>query len=245
MKLANSEYNICLEFEENRTIVMVIEERMMRLQLVADLYQQCMGKEGDFVLSEGTNILKLNKTADILLDPFSVDCNNKKVLTKLYQEIQECGNEDFFEEKEKINGDILLFLERIMFNVPYNITSKLDLDLVEMCKIYNVQLENAGITLLERLMEYIKVMSQLCSCKLFILLNFTMYLKEQEVKKLTEFMSYQKVYLLLLEYEMPLGITCENGCIIDEDGCIIDLKECDLQHLPGVAFGENQNEFEV
>ncbi len=245
MRLANSEYNISLEFEENKVLLIVIEERMLRLKLVADLYQQCVGGEGNFILSEDTKLLKMNKVADILMHPFSVDCNNRNVLSKLYQEIRDCGNEDFYTEKEKINNEILLLLDRIMLNVPYNITTSLDFDLVELCKLYNVQLEDTSDTLLERLMEYLKVMSQLCSYKLFILLNISLYLNESEMKMLYECAAYQKVYLLLIEYTMPLHISDEKGCIIDKDGCIINIESHDLQHLPGVVFGENQNEFEV
>lgn len=245
MRLVNAEYNISLEFEENRAMIMVIEERMLRLKLVSDIYQQCMGEEGDFVLSENTQILKMSKISDILINPFSIDCNNKKVLAKLYQEIRDCCNEDFYEEKERINSEVLLLLDKIMLNASYNITTALDFDLVELCKLYNVKLESSGDTLLERLMEYIKVMSQLCSCKLFILLNFSLYLNDQEMKLLYEFAAYQKVYLLLIEYVMPLRISDKKGCVIDKDGCIINLESHDLQHLPCVMFGENQNGFEV
>lgn len=245
MRLANSEYNISLELEENRVVLIVIEERMLRLKLVADLYQQCLGETRGFILSEDEQILKMNKVADILVNPFSVDCNNRKILSKLYQEIQDCGNEDFYTEKQKINSEILLLLDKIMLNVPYNITTSLDFDFVEVCKLYNVQLEDSGDTLLERLMEYLKVMSQLCSYKLFILLNISLYLNESEMKMLYECAAYLKVYLLLIEYTMPLQIFDEKGCIIDKDGCIIDIESHGLRHLPGVTFGENQNEFEV
>lgn len=245
MRLANSEYNISFEFEENRVMLMIIEERMLRLKLVEDFFLQCSGEKGSFVLSEDAQILKISKVVDILLNPFSIDCNDKKILSKLYQEIRDCGNEDFYMEKEKINSDILLLLDKIMLNVPYNIASTLDFDWMEMCKLYNIQLENSGDTLLERLMEYIKIMSHLCSYKLFVLLNFTLYLNEQEMKMLYEFAAYQKVYLLLIEYAMPMQISNEKGCIIDKDGCIIDIVNHDLQHLPGVMFGENQDGFEV
>lgn len=229
MKLVNSEYNISLEFEENRITLMVIEEKSLRLKIVEDLYQQCRGEEGSFILSEDTQMLKMNKVVEFLLSPFSIEYNNRKILTKLYQEIEEYGNENFYSEKQKINSEIISLLDKIMLNVPYNITTKLDVDMVEICKLYNVQIENTGNTLLENLVEYIKLMNQLCGCKLFILLNFMLLLPEQELKKLHEFAFYQKVYLLFIEYTMP-AITEEMGCIIDEDGCIIDLVNHDLQH---------------
>lgn len=245
MRLVNAQYGLTLELDENKANYLVIEEKQMRLKIIEELYRQCLGEMGDFVLSYDNKILKMQKTADILLSPLSIDCNNKKVLTKLYQDIKDCGNEDFYSEKEKINSEILLLFDKIMLNVPYNITTTLELDLVELCKLYHVQLEEKEETLIERLIDYIQVMGQLCGCQMFILLNFTMYLSREELKSLYEFAAYQKIYLLLIEYFMPQLINGEKGCIIDEDGCIINIEKNNLLHLPGVMFGENQDEFEV
>lgn len=223
MKLVNAEYNISLEFEENKATFLIMEEKHLRFKLVEDIYTQCNGGEGSFVLSEDMQILKMSKTADMLIDPFSVDVNNRKVLTKLYQEIETCGNETFYAEKEKLNRDIIVFLDQIMLNEPYHIATKLELDITELCKLYQVRLEGTGNTFVEKLMEYIKVMSRLCSVKLLILLNFALYLEKEEMNALCEFASYQKVYLLFIEYIVPPGIENKNGCIIDEDRCIIEL----------------------
>ena len=245
MKLVNAEYGIALELDENRITILVIEAKKLRIKILEELYQQCQGENGGFILSDHDQILKIQKVVDILLSPFSLDCNNRKILAKLYQEIRECGNEEFFSEKEEINSDILLLFDKIMANVPYNITTTLDFDLAELCKLYNVQLEQTGETLLERLMDYLRAMSQLCTYKVFILLNFTMYLSKGELGKLYEFAAYQKVYLLFIEYVASSSIADEKTCIIDEDGCIINIEKDDLQHLPGVRFGDDPDGFEV
>lgn len=245
MRLVNVEYGLSLELNEIRAVILVIEEKVMRLKIVEDLYKQYSGEEGKFVLSEGDKVFKIQKIADILLNPFSIDCNNRKVLAKLYQEIQDCGNENFYSEKEKINADVLSLLDKIMLNSPYQITTALNMELADLCKLYHVQLERTGDTLLEQLMDYIKVMSQLCECKVFILLNFIVYLNDEERKHLYEFASYQKIYLLFIEYYQPTLVADEKSCIIDKDGCIIDIEKNSLQHLPDVKFGENPNEFEV
>lgn len=245
MRLVNAEYGITLELDEDRPTIFVIEEKQMRLKIITELYRQCLGEAGSFVLSADNQTLKIQKMSDILLSPFSIDHNNKKVIAKLYQEIQDYGNENFYDLKQKINSDILVLLDKIMLNVPYNITTAVDLNLVELCKLYNVQLEETGNTLIQQLTDYICVMSQLCGCKVFVLLNFTMYLSGEDLKYLYEFSAYQKIYLLLIEYSMPVLIANEKGCILDKDGCIIEIREDNLQHLPGVTFGENQSGFEV
>lgn len=245
MKLVNAEYNISLELEENTITILVVEEKKLRYKLVDDLYRQCAGEDGQFILSVNTQIMKLNKVADVIMNPFSIDFNNRKVLTKLYQEIEAYGTERYYEEKQRINGDILKLFDKIMLNVPYNITTKLEFELAEICKLYNVQLEDVSDTLLEKLMEYIRIMSQLCALKVFIFVNLTMYLTKDEIKELYNFSFNQKVYLLLIEFIMPENLCNEKGCVIDEDGCIIEIGYDNLQHSPSVSFGENPNEFEV
>ena len=245
MRLVNAEYGISLELDEIRATILVIEEKAMRLKIIEELYHQYLGEEGNFVLSDGDQVLKIPKSVDVLLNPFSIDCNNRKVIARLYQEIQNCGNEDFYSEKAKINSEILLLFDKMMLNVPYHITTAMDFDWVDLCKLYHVQLEKTGDTLLEQLMDYIRVMSQLCECKVFILLNFMMYLNDEERKHLYKFALYQKILLLFIEYFEPMLIADEKGCIIDKDGCIIDIGKDNLLHLPDVKFGENPDEFEV
>lgn len=245
MRLVNVEYGISLKLDEGKTTILVIESKRMRMKILEDLYGQCQGETGDFVLSEDNQIVKTQKMMDILLGPFSLDCNNRKVLAKLYQEIRDCGNEDFFSEKEKINREILSLFDNIMRNVPYNITTTLDVDLMELCKVYNVRLEKTGDTLLEQLIDYMRAMNELCTYRVFILLNVTMYLENKDLNSLYEFAAYQKIYLLLIEYAVPELIADEKGCIIDREGCIIDIGKDNLQHLPDVKFGENQDGFEV
>lgn len=245
MRLVNVEYGLSLELDETRATILVIEEKAMRLKIIEELYHQYLGEEGNFVLSDGDQVLKIPKSVDVLLNPFSIDCNNRKVIARLYQEIQDCGNEDFYSEKAKINSEILLLFDKMMLNVPYHITTAMDFDLVDLCKLYHVQLEKTGDALLEQLMDYIRVMSQLCECKVFILLNFMTYLNDEDRKHLYEFALYQKILLLFIEYFEPMLLADEKGCIIDKDGCIIDIGKDNLQHLPDVKFGENPDEFEV
>lgn len=246
MRLVNAEYGITLELEENRISVLVIERKQLRLKIIQDLNRQCMGGAGGFVLSEHEKLLKIQNAMDILLNPFSFDCNNRKVLTKLFQEIRDCGIENYFTEKERINGLILTLFDKIMLNLPYNIRTTLDFDLVDLCKLYNVQIEETGDALIEGLLDYMKVMNQLCGYTVFVLLNFTMYLSSEELQNLYEFAAYQKIYLLLIEHFESELINNEKCCIIDGDSCIINTQNDNLWHLPSVKFGENLNdEFEV
>ena len=62
-----------------------------------ELYEQCERKEGKFVLSDNDKELDLSKCVEIIGNPFAVDINNRKILGKLYAELDELsGKEQMF-----------------------------------------------------------------------------------------------------------------------------------------------------
>lgn len=85
MKFIYGERELTLEFRENEVQVITIENREYFSAFLQNLYNQSQGSEGDIILSEGEKILSLNKVAEIVWNPFSVDINNKKILGKLFQ----------------------------------------------------------------------------------------------------------------------------------------------------------------
>ena len=86
MKFIYGERELTLEFRENEVQVITIENREYFSAFLQNLYNQSQGSEGDIILSEGEKILSLNKVADIVWNPFSVDINNS-LRTNLYKKV--------------------------------------------------------------------------------------------------------------------------------------------------------------
>ena len=51
MKLVNSKYNLDIEFEENISNTLVLENKQHMIDVIQNLILQLKGDEGDFVLS--------------------------------------------------------------------------------------------------------------------------------------------------------------------------------------------------
>lgn len=158
MRLVNAESGIALSLEEGNVSMLIIEEKLMRRQFVEELYKQCQGEMGNFILSDKNQILKMNKTTDFILSPFTIDYNNKRLMTKLYQEIQDNGNENYFCEKEQINSQIISLFDKLVLNVPYNIVTALDFTFIDLCKMYDVRLDYSEDSFIEKLLDYFRVM---------------------------------------------------------------------------------------
>ena len=87
MRLANAELILSINIEENIPAVLVIENQKIMTEVVEQLYVLCDSGEGDFVLSDSGKQLSLAKTAEIIINPFSIDFNSRKIQNKLYSEL--------------------------------------------------------------------------------------------------------------------------------------------------------------
>lgn len=77
--------------------------------------------------------------------------------------------------------------------------------------------------LLEKLIDYICVISEVFGKKVFVLVNIKSYFTKDELKLLYKKMFYEKIYLLLIEnHDNNDIIEEERVTIIDKDMCVIN-----------------------
>lgn len=221
MKLVNAELFLEIDIQENMPAVLVLESPDMMTLVVKELYDLSSAGEGDFVLSMDSKEVSFEKTAEIIINPFSVDFNSRKIQSKLYEELLEGGNL-YVEEKSMIQSLIIDYLDKLMQNVSYEmITSNIELDLIRLFKMYDVRLEPQCNSLLESLIEYTKVLSRLLSKKFLILTNICNYLDINEVNELAHMCAYQKLNLLFIESKDIDFQFSVKTYIIDKDKCLI------------------------
>lgn len=221
MKLIYGERELVMEFRENQVQVAVVENQEYFSRLLENLYRQSTGGEGKFIFSEGDKILSLEKQAEIIWNPFSIDMNNKKILGKLYHELQTISLEESYDAIGNLNAEIIRYLDAISEKVAYPIRFGMDLNLMDLYKLYGVQLETDGSSTLEKLMDYIKIMSSLCGIHMMIFVNLKDYLSENQIKELYKTAFYYKMNLLLIEAHQRETLPDECTQLIDQEFCVI------------------------
>ena len=87
MKLVCSEYGLEIELEENKVQVLLIEKQEIALAMTESLWRQSNGGAGIFILSAADKIHNIAKEVCVILNLFDINCNDRKILNKLYQEI--------------------------------------------------------------------------------------------------------------------------------------------------------------
>lgn len=222
MKLVHAEYGIEIELKENQIPVLVIESPEKFSELIQELYLSKQGGEGKVLLSEADKLLNMGKFLELVVNPFAIDVNEKRIVQKLYQEIESQVQEQLVLETAEIHSQLISYLEEIAGKVTYPVTFDLEENVLGLMKIYNVRLETESITLLEKLVEYFRLLHQLCRVEVIVCVNLKSYLSESELRQLYEAVFYEKISLILLENVQREKVGGERICIMDRDWCIID-----------------------
>lgn len=221
MKLVNAELFLNINIEENKPAVLTIENPKVMTEVIGQLYELCNSGEGDFVLSEGGKQLSFERTTEIIINPFQIDFNSRKVQSKLYSELLD-AEINYVEEKAIIQSLIIEYLDKLTQNVPYEmISNDLDLDSMKLFKMFEVRIEAQCNSLLERLVEYTKILSRLLRKRLLVFVSISSYLDTNELNALYEICNYNKMKVLLIEsHELYLPFHTKTY-IIDKDKCMI------------------------
>lgn len=222
MRLVERELGLEIELKENVAAVVVVEDIAYRLPLIEGLYSQVQGKEGNWLLVKNEKNYELDKKAEIILEPFSLELNNKKVKTKLYQDIKAIAQDCCFTEGMEVHSHICNYLENLLERLPYPVKYEEEWNVLEILKAYGVELEEECDSLYEKLFNYIRLINQVCGIGIFITVNLKLYLTREQISELYKLAMYSKIQLVLIEFNMSdVKMDCEEIYILDQDSCII------------------------
>lgn len=96
----------------------------------------------------------------------------------MFQELKTVSMEDQYAEICELNTKVVHYLDDLNLKIPYPIQFRLELDVLDLYKIYGVQLDTEEIDMFERLLEYVKVLKSLCGVGLLVFVNVKNYLSE-------------------------------------------------------------------
>lgn len=221
IKLVHSKLGFSLILEENRVNELVVEKPSLLAEIVRELEDQCEGQAGGFILSEDGSPLVIGKNSSFVINPFSIDSNNRKILTKLYQDIDFQVKNELYEEQAEFCQSYLNYMDCICRQSEFSLTYNIEPTCQELLKMADVKIDIEADTLLERIVEHIKISCSLLERNIFVFLNLKLFLAEQEIRELYKECFYRKVHLILIEAVYMGKYPEEEICIVDKDACII------------------------
>lgn len=199
MKLVNTLYGLEFDLIENQILILSIENHVVYSNILGTLWKQYKGEDGDFILSDGSKELKISQKIECIYNIFSINTNDKKIITKLYQELTFQNDNLLQEESALFKQELISYFDKVISTVPYNLKYNFDTDLSSLMKSISVEIDDYADSLLEKIIQYIKLMNQICGVEIFVIPNLKTYFSTEEIIQLYEFAIYNKIYLIVLE----------------------------------------------
>ncbi len=221
MKFVNSLWNINLQLKENVFNVLVIENQNAMAQIIYELSEQYNGNDGNFILSDNNNLLKFNNLISLVLNPFSINCNEKKIISKLHSQLYDLANDIYYEKTKTLESNIINYLNILIDSLPYDLIFNYEFDIISLFKLQTVKLDQNLLSLTDKILNYIKVCADLTDIKLIIFINLKSFVNEFELLEIYKISSYYKINLLLIENLQRCKMNNECITIIDSDMCLI------------------------
>ncbi len=221
MKLVYALYEIAMELKENSGHYLCIEQPKAYAEIISNLYQQCNGGEGGAIISDGTKALSLSKQAVMIVEPFSLQFDTRKINTQLFKELEEIAQDGYYMDYLELQGHLKQFMERLMGEVPYPLNYDEEATIQGLCKWLNVHIDDSSASLAERVSNYLELMAQLCQTKVAFLVGSENYLTREERQALQKMANYLKIYIVYITNHLDMLAASDSYCVIDADYCII------------------------
>lgn len=221
MKLYYEPLGLEITADEGQAVVLQIESEHVMREFMHSLWKQISGGEGNIVIYDD-KVVTIVKTAEMITNIFDIDINNKKIISRIYRELEDIARTELIGKTNQFQSDAVLFIENVIEKCQYQIDFDTSLDFAGLFKILNLHLRQDYDTVLENFVEYLKLAHKVCGINYF----FTYHLKEilslDELKSLYEMCSYEKIYLFLLESCNTKKVDeNEKTIVVDKDLCII------------------------
>lgn len=222
MKLVNPELSRAIIDDTVDYTEWIIEATERFAAFVYELKNQCDGNDGRYVLSDADKELGISKNMDIVFDIFSIDINSKKIVNKLYEEMQQVAySEKLYVKTQEIAQSIQKYILELEQETDYILTFTEDVDWMAIFKALQVQHEIIEEDYFEKLIRYIKVAAVVMKYKIFVFVNLRSYLSDLQMQKLIQEAIHQEVKLIFVE-------NCVKDCMGEGLRYIIDRDQCEI-----------------
>lgn len=221
MNLAHYQKGIFLPLEENHINILVIEHTSMLSDVLQELCAQLEGKDGGFIAAENDHIFQFSNTVSLILEPFSLQCNDKKLLNLLYKQLEKEAVDNLYPETMALHAQILRYVEKLLVQTPYPLVCGDTIELPALWKAVQIEFDDHAESLCESILNYLQVLVSFTRIRIVIFLHLKAYLSPEELQEIYQYAFYQKIHLLLIESHVHDKIDCEHTWIIDSDLCII------------------------
>ena len=194
MKFVHGDLSGEIVNEQKECVEWIIEAPELFAKYVGELYRQINKYEGKFVLSENNKEIDIAKHSEIIINPLSVEINNKKIVNKLYEELNKLSsNEVLYMQTLELTKLIQEYLLNLEQETNYILEFNNEVEMSALFKAVDLRYEDSEEDFLERLVKYIKTLGNLLSIKLVIFINARCFMNDEKIRRLCEEIKHMEI----------------------------------------------------
>lgn len=221
MKYSHPEIETVLDTENGCFNTLVVESQDFLVRLLEDICDQINGKDGISVLSENDRIIAFSKRA-MLLDTFvPFDVNRKFLIGKIISAMEKKANEpEMFEKTAGILASVENFLDSLNLEIPCEIVYN-EISVSSLLKAAGLQLKTEDQRLPEKLLNFMELMTEYDTERLFVLVNIRSYISDEDMEIMAKDIVSHGYHVIDLESTERRRLNNEFRVLIDKDLCEI------------------------
>lgn len=202
--------------------LLIVENPHQYFNMVSEIQKAMVGEFSEFTFWENTTQVQPSKLGEILLNGFSLEFENKKILSLLYKKLQNNYLDgEYILSLNKLNAQIGEFIQSLFQTVDFALDYS-EVCLEDLLKACNVKPLETYQSFLEKLICYINILTELKHINFFVFIGIKDILSDEDLVALYKHCSLHKVGLLLLEScKKRELLPTERAIIITEDLCEI------------------------
>lgn len=211
-----------LEIKAKKINTLVIEDRKYFTLFLREIIENINKESETLDLIEDYKKLDFAKSTEVIFDLFNLDANGASLLKKLYTELEkDLNSEDMYKKRIELEASLSNFIDDLVFRSRFSLSYG-EINYSSLFKSFSVEFDYDKSSLIERLIEYLKVSSDLLNEKLFIIVNLDSFLTDDDLIELANFLCYNEIKVLGLQNSITREVnSCDNLRIVDKDLCEI------------------------
>ena len=222
MKIIHCEHNIEVNFDYGEIRSIIIENPRILDSFVLGLYNSTSRKEDKVYILDNFEKIEFAKLVDLVFSPLELTYEKKDIQKKLLQKIlEEITESDISYRFSEICSSFLENIYEVKINSEYEIDFDENLEMQKLIKCFDIHLKEPMGSFVERIVEYISVMSKLMGKQIFILVGCAHYIDNDEYKLLQKHVAHENVAVLTVEGRQNTLKNPGNKYIMDVDLCEI------------------------
>lgn len=221
-KLIINNCNIIEDFNNNKNIILVIKNKKYLYLLVNSLLNEDIDNKYLLIIDDNNKQQNNDDYIEFIPSIFLLNFNSKKNLTIINKQIKNQYKTSIKETIEIIYTYLLDLQKNICIDFDIELISNIDLIEDDILKLINFEIKDKYDSILDKIINYMKIINQLRKIKIFIFLNLSIYLNKEEIKLLLKESKYYDFKIILIENNEEIIDLFDTKRILDEDLCLID-----------------------